>query len=174
MQLPWVILNLRPWGTLINIIIVRYLTSVCRYVLPPPGSESLSSRFGLPSISKDDPAYSDQDYWHGRIWGPMVQLVYWGLREYDTDTVKGARAGLVAQSRNLFLKNFLGFEFDSNVKGGNYTVGFPGMGRYIFENYGADTGLGYAYSSSATPMYSWGCLLGFIGLQENGFYDPLS
>jgi hypothetical protein len=43
------------------------------FVHPPPGSMNASSRWGLPSISKDDPSYSDQDYWHGRIWAPMVR-----------------------------------------------------------------------------------------------------
>ena len=39
------------------------------YVWPPPGSvPGVASRYGLPSITKDDRAYVDQDYWHGRIW----------------------------------------------------------------------------------------------------------
>ena len=57
---------------------------------------------------------------------------------------------------------------------------------YSQENFGADTAegklnlsvlglmccwfLGYGYSSEAQPMYSWGALAGFIGLQEAGFY----
>ena len=45
--------------------------------------------------------------------------------------------------------------------------------RYVYENFGADTGEGYGYSSEAQPIYSWGALAGFIGLQANGFYDPL-
>ena len=53
------------------------------YVWPPPGSvPGVVSRYGLPSISKDDRDYVDQDYWHGRIWAPMVQLTYWGLSQY--------------------------------------------------------------------------------------------
>ena len=80
------------------------------YVYPAPGSPNASSRWGLPSISKDDPSYSDQDYWHGRIWGPMVQLVMWGLEQYESDVVKGAAAGLIEQSKNLLMRNWLGYD----------------------------------------------------------------
>ena len=37
----------------------------------------------IPSIARNDPAFKDQDYWRGRIWGPMNFLVYLGLRNYD-------------------------------------------------------------------------------------------
>ena len=45
--------------------------------------------------------------------------------------------------------------------------------RYVYENFGADTAEGYGYSSEAQPMYSWGALAGFVGMQANGFYQPL-
>ena len=32
----------------------------------------------IPSIARNDPAFGDQDYWRGRIWGPMNYLVYLG------------------------------------------------------------------------------------------------
>ena len=32
---------------------------------------------------------------------------------------------------------------------------------------------GYGYSSEAQPLYSWGALAGWIGMQHNGFYQPL-
>ena len=54
------------------------LSPILGYVYPEPGSPNASSRWGLPSISKDDPTYTNQDYWQGRIWGPMVQLTMWG------------------------------------------------------------------------------------------------
>ena len=50
---------------------------------------------------------------------------------------------------------------------------YAGSGRYVYENFGADTGEGYGYSSEAQPLYSWGALAGFIGMQANGFYAPL-
>ena len=44
---------------------------------------------------------------------------------------------------------------------------------HVTSIFGADTGEGYGYSSEAQPMYSWGALAGFVGLQANGFYEPL-
>ena len=43
----------------------------------------------IPSIARDDPAFKDQNYWRGRIWGPMNYLVYLGLQNYD---MRSARA----------------------------------------------------------------------------------
>jgi hypothetical protein len=136
------------------------------FVWPPPGTANATSRYGLPSVSKDDLAYTDQNYWRGRIWSPMIQIVYWGLEQYTTTNkaAAGAAAGLVAQSRALLMKEWRGY-------GG--VNSYAGSGRYVYENFGADTGEGYGYSSEAQPMYSWGALAGFIGLQANGFYDPV-
>ena len=38
----------------------------------------------IPAIARDDPAFQDQNYWRGRIWGPMNYLVYLGLRTTTT------------------------------------------------------------------------------------------
>jgi hypothetical protein len=134
------------------------------YVWPAPGTANATSRYGLPSISKDDKDYIDQNYWHGRTWSPMIQIVKWALEQYTSKEAKGALAGLVVQSNNLLMKEWRGY-------GGNDS--YAGSGRYVYENFGADTGEGYGYSSEAQPMYSWGALAGFIGLQTNGFFDPL-
>ena len=70
--------------------------SILGYIWPEPSSANASfGRYGLPSISRDDASYKDQDYWHGRIWAPMVQLTYWGLEQYSNPVVKNATAGLV-------------------------------------------------------------------------------
>ena len=141
--------------------------STLGYVWPPPGSANATSRYGLPSMSKDDVTYIDQDYWHGRIWSPMIQIVYWGLELYGptVPAAKGAIDGLVAQSKALLLKEWRGYG-NQSAPGGSYA----GSGRYVYENFGADTGEGYGYSSEAQPMYSWGALAGFIGMQRDGFY----
>ena len=36
----------------------------------------------IPSIAKNDEAFKDNDYWRGRIWGPMNFLVGEGLKRY--------------------------------------------------------------------------------------------
>ncbi|MCZ0936623.1 MAG: trehalase family glycosidase [Gemmatimonadetes bacterium] len=41
--------------------------------------------WGLPTISRDDPAFDDQQYWRGSIWPPMNYLVLQGLRRYGFD-----------------------------------------------------------------------------------------
>ena len=51
-------------------------------------------------------------------------------------------------------------------------AGLAGTGRYVYENFDPETGEGYGFSSEAQPMYSWGALAGFIGLQHAGFYAP--
>ena len=45
--------------------------------------EEFWGQWVIPSIARNDPAFHDQDYWRGRIWGPMNYLVYLGLRNYD-------------------------------------------------------------------------------------------
>jgi hypothetical protein len=135
------------------------------YVWPTPGSvPGVASRYGLPSISKDDRAYVEQDYWAGRIWGSMIQITYWGVSQYTSPQARGATAGLVAQSKALLLKNWR----PEPALQTNATA--AGRGGYVFENYGADDGEGYSWTSSACPLYSWGGLTGFIGLQHAGFY----
>jgi glycogen debranching enzyme len=139
-------------------------TASLGFVWPAPASAEASSRYGLPSLSKDDPLYISQDYWRGRVWTPMLQIVYWGLAEYTSEEAKGAADGLVEQSKALMLREWFGYESNND---------YAGTGRRVYENYGADTAQGYTYSSSAAPFYAWGALSGFIGLVHNGFYNAL-
>jgi neutral trehalase len=103
--------------------------------------------FVLPSIARNDPAYKDQFYWRGRIWGPMNYLVYLGLRNYRQP---GARQDLATKSLNLFLT-----EWKAN--------------GHVHENYNANTGQGDDVTSS-DRFYHWGALLGLISYLEQ--IDP--
>lgn len=103
----------------------------------------------IPSISRNDPAYHEQDYWRGRIWGPLNFLVYRGLLEYD---VPEARAALAEKSRNLLLK-----EWTEN--------------GHVYENYSAVSGYGHDKGNS-TCFYHWGGLLGLISFYEAGNFVP--
>jgi len=97
----------------------------------------------IPSIARSDPAFKDQDYWRGRIWGPMNYLVYLGLENYDEPA---ARRELARKSRQLFDQ-----EWSAN--------------GHVHENYNALTGSGDDVSSS-DRFYHWGALLGYIDLVE--------
>jgi putative isomerase len=97
----------------------------------------------IPSIARDDPAFHDQDYWRGRIWGPMNYLVYLGLRNYDDAKIRNEFA---QKSYKLFLK-----EWNEN--------------GHVHENYNAILGTGDDVSSS-DRFYHWGALLGYVEYLE--------
>ncbi|OMF47288.1 hypothetical protein BK138_32140 [Paenibacillus rhizosphaerae] len=99
----------------------------------------------LPSISRNDPAYGDQDYWRGRIWAPMNLLVYLGLVKQG----KAEAASRVAEkSASLILKEW--------VEHG-----------HVHENYNGSTGEGCDVQNS-DRYYHWGGLLAFIALMDQG------
>ena len=97
----------------------------------------------IPSIARNDPAFKDQNYWRGRIWGPMNFLVYLGLLNYQ-DTAE--RSAFAQKSYELFLK-----EWKEN--------------GHVHENYNATTGTGDDVSSS-DRFYHWGALLGYVEYLE--------
>ena len=85
----------------------------------------------------------DQNYWRGRIWGPMNYLVYLGLQNYD---LPQARSELADKSYALFLK-----EWQEH--------------GHVHENYNAILGSGDDVTNS-DRFYHWGALLGFIKYLE--------
>ena len=100
----------------------------------------------LPAIARNDPAFKDQDYWRGRIWGPMNYLVYEGLRNYDTLSAKTARQQLAEKSMALF-------QHEWTEKG------------HVHENYSAISDDSDNVPSS-DRFYHWGALLGLIEYEE--------
>jgi hypothetical protein len=98
----------------------------------------------IPAIARNVPGYADQEYWRGRIWGPMNFLVYLGMRNYD---LKDAREDLAQRSARLLMKSWQ-------------------SDRAIYENYNANTGAGNDVRSS-DGYYHWGALLGVIELLEH-------
>jgi len=97
----------------------------------------------IPSIARNDGAFKDQEYWRGRIWGPMNYLVYLGLCNYDQPQ---ARKEFADKSLKLFLE-----EWKQN--------------GHVHENYNAITGTGDDVKSS-DRFYHWGALLGLISYME--------
>jgi glycogen debranching enzyme len=93
----------------------------------------------IPSISRNDPAFGDQQYWRGTIWPPPNYLVYQGLRRYGLDEVAGE---LAARSVDLFLRSWR----DHQV---------------CHENYDSRTGAGGGHA-----FQSWGPLFAVMGIEE--------
>ncbi|MGC4036406.1 MAG: trehalase family glycosidase [Chitinophagaceae bacterium] len=102
----------------------------------------------MPSIARNVPAFKDNDYWRGRIWGPMNFLVYLGMRNYNLQI---ARTDLVKKSKSLLMKNW-------QAEGG------------VYENYNSVTGEG-GDVKSADAFYHWGALLTFMEFIERGYMD---
>jgi putative isomerase len=97
----------------------------------------------IPATPRNDPAFKDQEYWRGRIWGPMNYLVYLGLRNYAQAE---ARKELARKSMELFQKEWV-------------------AKRHVHENYNAITGVGDDVSSS-DRFYHWGALLALMEYEE--------
>ena len=110
--------------------------------------EEFWGEYIMPSTARNEPAFNDNHYFRGRIWGPMNFLVYLGLRRYDLGE---ARKDMVSKSKNILLKTW-------DIK------------RDVYENYNATTGEGFDMGSSQKSYY-WGALLGFMSFIENGLLE---
>jgi hypothetical protein len=117
---------------------------VSEHLLNP---EEFFGTWMMPSISRSDPAFADNTYWRGRIWAPMNLLVYLGLRNYN---LPQAQSLLASRSEQLLLKEWREHQ-------------------HVHENYNAETGDGDDVANSDS-FYSWGGLLGLIGLIEGGYF----
>jgi putative isomerase len=119
---------------------------VTRHLMNP---QEFWGEWVIPSIARDDPAFKDQNYWRGRIWGPMNYLVYLGLQNYD---LPQARSELADKSYALFLK-----EWQEH--------------GHVHENYNAILGSGDDVPNS-DRFYHWGALLGYIKYLEEATPSP--
>ena len=102
----------------------------------------------LPSVSRGDPAFNDNVYWRGRVWGPLNYWTYFGLKR--TGLLDEA-SWLAEKSYNLFMKGW-----DQRLCG---------------ENYNADNGQ-IKDQSDTDEFYSWGALLPGIHLAETFDINP--
>ena len=100
-------------------------------------------RFGLPSVSRDDPAFGDNVYWRGRVWPPLNFLVYQGLRRY----------GFAAEATALARRSH-----------GMFAVPWR-EARHCAENYGARDGAVTDQPDTDT-FYGWGALMPAMGVAE--------
>ncbi|OGD30380.1 MAG: hypothetical protein A2Y56_09100 [Candidatus Aminicenantes bacterium RBG_13_63_10] len=101
--------------------------------------------FILPTISRDDPAFKDQQYWRGTIWPPTNYLVYQGLKAYGFDTVASEFA---RKSAALFLRSWSNFQLCP-------------------ENFDSRTG-----EAGGQRYQSWGPLFSLIAIEDYLDFTP--
>ena len=106
--------------------------------------EEFWGEYIIPSISRKDEAFFDNDYWRGRIWAPLNFLVSEGLKRYEMYDVAYEFA---QKSANLFLGEWK-------------------TENHIHENYNCLSGDGDDVGLTADPVYTWGALLAYIGIGE--------
>jgi hypothetical protein len=123
----------------------RARTMLERHLL---NEEEFWGEYPLPSVAKTHPAFADNDYWRGRVWGPMNFLVNEGLKAYGYEQHSYE---LARRSLRMFLKEWR-------------------EDNHIHENYNAISGDGDDVYN-ADPVYTWGGLLPYLYLQE--LIDPL-
>jgi hypothetical protein len=99
----------------------------------------------LPTISRDDPLFKDQQYWRGTIWPPTNYLVYQGLKAYGFDAVASEFA---KKSSDLFLRSWKNFQLCP-------------------ENFDSRTG-----EAGGQRYQSWGPLFALIALEEYLDFTP--
>jgi putative isomerase len=102
-------------------------------------------RFVLPTVSRDDPAFADQQYWRGTIWPPTNYLAGQGLRRYGFED---AASALAVRSVDLFLAGFRELQL-------------------CRENYDSRTGEG-----GGQRHQSWGPLFALLGIEEFADVTP--
>jgi hypothetical protein len=88
---------------------VHWLTNKTRFCINENYETENEGRcyWGLPSISADDPTFPPLGYWRGYVWGPMAQLTYWSLAEYDhVPVVRSARKAMCKQMTAMFLNQW--------------------------------------------------------------------
>lgn len=112
---------------------------ITHYLLP---EEKFGGYYGLPSATRDDPAYHDNVYWRGRIWAPLNFWVYEGLRRYGR-TVEAST--LAKNSLALFDKGW--------------------HQRHCGENYHAESGA-ISDQADTDTFYTWGALLPALSVKE--------
>ncbi|MFA3916987.1 MGH1-like glycoside hydrolase domain-containing protein [Ruegeria hyattellae] len=104
--------------------------------------DKFGGAFTLPSASRDQPAFQDNVYWRGRVWGPLNYWVYQGLKRYDMNE---KASDLAQKSMEMFAQNW--------------------THRQCGENYCATTGA-ITDQPDADCFYTWGALLPVLAVQE--------
>ena len=108
-------------------------------------SKQFWGKYVLPTVGYDNPAWPQQNYWRGKVWGPVNFLVLQGLHRYASPDLL---ANYGAKCVDLFMRNWL-------------SKGVCG------ENYLSTTG-----DQSSDPHYTWGSLLCLSGIETIVWQSP--
>ena len=133
-------------------MVMSWLQNSTRFCVSQDGNFTRNSEdcyWGLPSIQASDPAFPRLGYWRGFVWGPMAQLVYWGLAnpKYKSSAlIRRAKAALAKQMNALFLTYWL-------------------RKRHVCENYSPHR---QELDCTGDHFYHWGGLTGFLSITESG------
>ena len=158
--------------------------------------------WGLPSVSADDPAYmatGQWNYWRGRVWGPMAQIVYWSLHEKDrrrSSKESSSSSSSSSPSSTLLLHDNIHQFADTNsirrqrkASSAASKTSFSSnttkarkalcsqMEALMMSQWKRNRHICENYSPfknatecSGTLFYHWGALNGMIGMVEDGYY----
>jgi len=141
-------------------MVVHWLTNKTRFCINANyKTENLDEcYYGLPSISADDPTFPPLGYWRGYVWGPMAQLTFWSLQEYDhVPSVRAARKAMCTQMTDMFLNQWR-------------------LHAHVCENFNPHKngtmvdGKVWPDDCTGTKFYHWGALAGMISLIEEGYW----
>ena len=148
-----------PSAAQASAMVERHLTNASEFCV------SAACDFAMPSISRADDHFRDNNYWRGRTWGPLNYLVHSALSESAyTQPVEGAAGGgaalatLVNATRARLCRQGL------NVLQPQWRAW-----RHVGENYNS-TNAQICDVGNANPYYHWGALLGFTALVETYGY----
>jgi len=114
---------------------VSYANRMIKHLSDP---DKFWGEYVIPTVSRSELSFTDQQYWRGNIWGPTNYLVYQGLKRYCFDEVA---AQFAEKSVKLFMENW-----NRNATNNeNFLVTGEGAGH---------------------RHYTWGTLLCLIGIEE--------
>lgn len=142
-------------------MVTGWLTNKSRFCISETYETTNDGRcyWGLPSISADDKSFPPLGYWRGYVWGPMAQLTYWSLQEYDhVPSVRSARKAMTKQLGAMMLNQW-------------------NLHAHICENFNPHkngtkvAGKVWPDDCTGTKFYHWGALAGLLSLQEAGYYN---
>lgn len=134
-KLSNVLTSMNFYPLLAGIADVSYANRMIKHLLDP---DKFWGEYVIPTVSRSELSFTDQQYWRGNIWGPTNYLVYQGLKRYCFDEVA---AQFAEKSVKLFMENW-----NRNATNNeNFLVTGEGAGH---------------------RHYTWGTLLCLIGIEE--------